>query len=221
VTRLSSLAGLAVAATVLLTGCGSVPGFNPGVGVRVDDATFSMDEVADLSSAYCEAVETQLQEGQMVANSMISQQVAGSLALRSAAEQFAAAAGVAPDAAYAQSEQQLEASIADLTPAQQEAVRRVNLAEPYAQAVQLAVGKQAGSTDAQAALAAGQDEFTTWLGEQDVRIDPRFAVSIDEGTLAPATTELSYSVSDTATRAAATEPDPTYAAELPQSQRCG
>ena len=220
-TRLSSLAALAVAATVLLTGCGSVPGFNPGVGVRVDDATFSIDEVAELSSTYCDAVETQLREGQVAANALVNQQVAGSLALRVAAEQFAEQEGVRPDPAFTTAEQQLDASIADLTVAQQEAVRRVNLAEPFAQAVLLAAGKKAGATDAQAALAAGEESFVAWLSEQDVRIDPRFAVSIDEGALAPAATELSYSVSRTATAAGADEPDPVYAAGLPQTQRCG
>ena len=51
-TRVSSLAGLAVAAAVLLTGCGSVPDLNPGVGVRVDDTTYSMGDVDDLAATY-------------------------------------------------------------------------------------------------------------------------------------------------------------------------
>ena len=38
-TRLRSLAGLALASTVLLTGCGSAPAFNPGVAAQVDDQT--------------------------------------------------------------------------------------------------------------------------------------------------------------------------------------
>lgn len=220
-TRLSSLAGLAVAGTVLLTGCGSVPDFNPGIGVRVDDTTYSLGEVDDLSTSYCEAVETQLQEGELVASSIISGQVVGSLALRAAAEQFADEMGVEPDASYRQTEQQLESAIGDLTPAQQDAVRQVNLARPYVEAVEISVGKAGGAADDQAALSAGQDAFVGWLDEQDVRIDPRFSVSIDDGAVAPVNTSVSYSVSKTALSGAASEPDPTYAKGLPQTQRCG
>lgn len=220
-TRVSSLAGLAVAATVLLTGCGSVPDLTPGVGVRVDDTTYSMGEVDDLATTYCQAVETQLREGEAVAGSLVSGQVAGSLALRAAAEQFAAETGVEPDATLAQVEQQLESSIADLPAAQQEAVREVNLASPYAQAVQLAAGKQAGETDPQAALEAGQQAFADWLDEQDVRIDPRFSVALVDGAVAPADTSVSFPVSDAATGGSAQEPDPAYASALPQTQRCG
>jgi len=45
-----SLAGLAVAA-LLLTGCGSVPAFNPGVAARVADSSISNNEVEDVAAA--------------------------------------------------------------------------------------------------------------------------------------------------------------------------
>ncbi|MDF1603431.1 hypothetical protein [Nocardioides sp. YIM 152315] len=218
-TRVSSLVGLAVAAT-LLTGCGAVPDLNPGTAVRVDDTTYSLDEVADLAGDYCDAVRTQLQEGEMVANAVINSQVAGSLALRAAAEQFAGEEGVSPDATYEQAQQQLDASIAELTADQQEAVRDVNLARPYAEAVQVAVGKQGGAGDDEA-LGAGQQTFADWLSDQDVRIDPRFSVSVADGAIASSDTSVSYSVSSTARSGASAEPDPTYAAGLPQTQRCG
>ena len=82
--RLRSLAGLAVAAAVTLSGCSSVPALNGGVAARVADETVTLEEVADTAAAYCSAVETQLQDGQTVANSVVSSQVAGSLALRAA-----------------------------------------------------------------------------------------------------------------------------------------
>lgn len=220
-TRVSSLAGLAVAATVLLTGCGSVPALDPGVGVRVDGTTYSMGEVEELSSTYCQALETQLQEGELVASSLVSGQVAGSIALRTAAEQFADETGVEPDPSYGQVQEQLESSIADLSPAQQDAVRQVNLAGPYTQAIQIAAGKEGGATDDQAALSAGQEAFADWLQAQEVRIDPRFSVSIDDGQLVPVDTSVSYSVSKTALSGTAPEPDAAYAAGLPQTQRCG
>ena len=52
--RLRSLAGLAVASVVLLTGCGAVPDLNPGVAVRVDDDTVSTrDRRRTSPSDYC------------------------------------------------------------------------------------------------------------------------------------------------------------------------
>src|SRR5690349_5679112 len=89
VTRTRSLVGLALASTVLLTGCNDVSGWNPGVAARVGDETISLAHVQDTTTTYCAAVETQLQEGQAVANSVVASQVAASLALRSAAEQWA------------------------------------------------------------------------------------------------------------------------------------
>src|SRR3954471_2009155 len=96
VTRARLLTGLALASTVLLTGC-NASGWNPGVAAQVAGDTVTLDQVRDVTSSYCDAVETQLSKGQYVANGVVSSQVAGSLALRAAAEQFAAAEGVEPD----------------------------------------------------------------------------------------------------------------------------
>src|SRR6478735_6402225 len=161
-TRVRSLAGLAVAA-LLLTGCGSVPAFNPGVAARVADSTISNNEVEDVAADYCSAVETQLQPGQGVANSVVSAQVAGALTLREAGEQFAAAEGIEPDPSYQDAADSLEQSIGDLSDEQQEAVRAVNLARPYVAALELAVGiEQVGDEDPDAAAAAGHEEFAAW-----------------------------------------------------------
>jgi hypothetical protein len=220
-TRVRSLAGLAAAA-LLLTGCGSVPAFNPGVAARVADSTISTSDIEDVAASYCSAVETQLQPGQAVANSVVSSQVAGALTLREAGEQFAAAEGIEPDPSYQDAEDSLDQSIVDLSEEQQDAVRAVNLARPYVAAVELAVGiEQIGDADPDAAAAAGHKEFAAWLDDQDVRIDPRYTVAIEDGTVAPDDTAISYAVSDTAKAGVATEADPTAGAALPASQRCG
>src|SRR6478609_92632 len=96
VTRVSSLAGLAVAGAVLLTGCGSVPDLNPGVAVVVGDDSVTTRDVADLSSDYCAAAEPQLQ-GQPLPRHYLNGRVAGSIALRSAADQLMTARGVTID----------------------------------------------------------------------------------------------------------------------------
>lgn len=220
-TRVRSLAGLATAA-LLLTGCSSVPAFNPGVAARVADSTISNNEVEDVAASYCSAVETQLQEGQAVANSVVSSQVAGALTLQEAGEQFAEAEGVEPDPSYQDAEDSLEQGISALTPEQQDAVRQVNLARPYVAAVELAVGiEQVGDDDPDAAAAAGHQAFADWLDDQDVRIDPRYSVAIEDGTLARSATDVSYPLSTTAKAGQAADPDPAAGAALPDHQRCG
>ncbi|MGB0099647.1 MAG: hypothetical protein WBP61_05140 [Nocardioides sp.] len=218
-------AALALTSTVLLTGCGAVPAFNPGVAARVADDTVSLSEVEDVTASYCAAVETQLEAGQSVPNSVVSTQVAGSLALRNAAEQFAAAEGldgIEQDPTYAQQETGLAQGIVELPADQQEAVRAVNLAAPYVAAVELAVGEElAGGEGPEAATAAGHDAFVAWLSEQDVRIDPRFSVTIADGAVARTDTSVSVPVSDSALSSVSGEPDPAAAAALPSTQRCG
>jgi hypothetical protein len=221
VTRTRSLVGLALASTVLLTGCGA-SGWNPGVAAQVGDDTVSLSEVRDVTTSYCDAVETQLAEGQYVANGVVAAQVAGSLALRAAAELFAEAEGVEPDASLEDAEASLEQSIGELSEEQQDAVRTVNLARPYAAAVELAVGKEElGGSNAEAAAEAGHERFASWLEDQDVRIDPRFLVTIEGGNVSRTNSDISLPVSDTAKTAVSGEPDETYAAGLPSSQRCG
>ncbi len=70
-TRARSLAGLALASTLLLTGCGSVPGFNPGVASRVGDETVTTNDVDEVTESYCGAAEAQLTDGQVLPNSYL------------------------------------------------------------------------------------------------------------------------------------------------------
>lgn len=220
-TRLAG-AGIALAAAVLLTGCNDVPAYNPGVAAQVGDDTISMSTVDDTTVSYCQAAETQLQEDQALPQHYLRGQVAGSLALRAAADQFAAAHGVSPDPSYDAAVKQAEQSLADLTEAQRQAIIDVQGAGTYVQAVETAVGGALGTSGtSKAKLAVGQKAFQDWLSEQDITIDPRFGVSIADGTSKPTDTSLSYALSDTATKADADQPDTDYAGALPDNQRCG
>lgn len=215
-------AGLALASTVLLTGCNDVPAFNPGVAAQVGDDTITMSTVDDVAAAYCGAAEQQLQEDQALPQHYLRGQVAGSLALRSAAEQFAAEHGVTADPSYDRAVTQAEQSLADLDAAQRQAIIDVQGASVYVTAVETAVGASLGGGGGdKAKLAAGQQAFQDWLADQDVRIDPLFGVSIDGGTSERADTSLSFALSDTATKADADQPDTEYAGALPENQRCG
>lgn len=219
--RLRSLAGLAVAAAVTLSGCSSVPALNGGVAARVADETVTMQEVADTSALYCSAIETRLADGQVLPGSAVSSEVAGALALRAAADQFAAEQGITADPIFEQAQEALDTDIAELPESQQEAVREVFLAPDYVTAVQVAAGKQLDSgADAEAAQSAGEEAFAAWIDDHDVRIDPRFNITIDGGVRGRAATDVSYPVSDGA-KAAVSGEDPTLAAGLPSNQRCG
>ncbi|HEY0948733.1 hypothetical protein [Nocardioides sp.] len=214
------LIALASASIVLLTGCGAVPAFNPGVAARVGDETVSLAKVDDVSTSFCEYVEGQLQEGQVLAQHYLRGQVVGALALRAAVDQFADEQGVSAAEDYDTAVTEARKQLGSLPDDQVQAVIDVQGVQLYMQAVEKSVGEQQGATGDDA-TAAGQKLFRRWLADHDVDVDPRFGVSIDKGTTAPVDTSLSYSLGDTSKLADADNPDPTYGAELPDSQRCG
>jgi hypothetical protein len=226
-TRVRSLAGLALASTVLLTGCGTVPGFNPGVAVRVGDDTVTLNHLDDVAQNYCGAAEAQLQDGQVLPNHYLRGEVAGALALREAAGQLLDEHGVEPDGSYDKAVAQASTQLASLPSDQRDALIEVQGAPVYVAAVELAVGRavladqgEAQPADADA-TAAGQKAFTAWIDDHDIRIDPRFGVAIKDGKTAVTDTSVSFAVGDTAKKADASTPDTEYAAALPDTQRCG
>ena len=220
--RLCTGAVLAAASVVLLTGCGAVPDLNPGVAVSIGDDTVSTRHVADLASDYCDAAKPQL-EGQPLPRHYLNGRVAGSLALRSAADQMMAARDVTIDASYAAAVKQAETQLTDLTDAQRAAIVEVQGSEVYVSAAEIAVGRAilGASASAEEAQAAGEKEFLAWLDDHDIRIDPRYGVAIEKGQSVLKDSSLSVAVTNTAKQADATTPDSTYAALLPPTQRCG
>ena len=227
-TRVRSLAGLALVSTFLLTGCGSVPGFNPGVAVRVDDDTVTVQHVDDLADDYCGAAEAQLQAGQVLPNHYLRGEVAGSLALRAVANQLLDEYDVEIDNQYDDAVAQAKTQLASLPADQRDALIEVQGATIYVSSVERAIGHailaqegtdQSGQDDA--AQAAGQKAFGAWVADHDIRIDPRFGVEIVKDQTVIADTDVSFAQGDTATKADAKTPDTDYAAALPDSQRCG
>jgi peptidyl-prolyl cis-trans isomerase SurA len=223
-------AGLAVAA-VLLTGCGAAPAFEPGVAARVGSDRISVTQVDQVAARYCQAAETRLSKGQVIAQHFLRGQTAAALALRAAASQFAAEQGVSPDPSYDHAVQSAEQSLSSLGTDQREALIDVQGAGAYVAAVELAAGRKlvakqgstatSGAAADKAAQAAGESAFKKWLADHDVHLDPQFGVSISDGTTKPADTSLSYPVSSAARSGAANSADPTYASTLPETQRCG
>lgn len=222
--RLGGLAGLAVVSMVVLSGCGSTPDLNPGVAARVGDDTVSVQHVADVAAGYCAAAEPQLQ-GQVLPNHYLNSQVAGSIALRSAADQMMAEHDVTIDDSYTKAEASArkDQSLAALDDSAREALIEVQGAQTYVSAAEISVGRAelGGSPSDDDAKAAGEKVFLAWLDDHDVKIDPKYGVAIVKGQAVIDDTSLSYALSDTATKADASTPDTAYAGALPDSQRCG
>jgi hypothetical protein len=208
VTRVSLAAGVAVAA-VLLTGCGAVPDLNPGAAAQVGDETVTEARVRDVAADYCPAIAPQLQ-GQAIALNQLNARVAGSLALRAAGDQFAAEEGVEADPGYQDAIDSADAAgqFKGMSAAEKDAFIEVGAAELYITSIEKSVG------------ADGKALFQKWLDDNDVRINPRYGVSLADSVATPADTSLSFAVSATAKQATADTPDTTYAATLPQTQRC-
>ena len=221
-TRVRPLVGLAAVPLVLLTGCGTNQELAPGLAARVGDQTVSTHRVADLATTFCSAVSDQL-SGQALANHYVNSRVAGSLVLRSAAEQFLADNHAQPDSSYAAAVKQAEAQLGSMSTAERDAIVEVQGAETYVAAATTAVGRQelGGSASADQAAAAGEKKFEAWLDDHHVVVDPRYGLAIKKGQAVLEDTGLSYALSQTATKADATQPDATYAAGLPSTQRCG
>lgn len=224
--RAISWAGLALASTVLLTGCDSTPAFSPGIAARVGDETISVGTVDEVTEAYCAAAEQQFEEGQVLAQHYLRGQVAGNLTLRSAADQFADEVGVTADEEYEQAAAAARESLGTLPDDQVQALIDVQGTTTYVGAIQKSAGEaildeQGESGGEKAARAAGQEAFLGWLDDNEVAIDPKFSVAIVDGAVVPTDTSLSYGLGETAKKADASEPDTAYAAALPDSQRCG
>jgi hypothetical protein len=221
-TRVRTLTGLALVSMFLVTGCGSVPAFNPGVAVRVEGDTVSRQQVQDTAEAYCTA-SVKTQPGQVVPNHYINGLAASSYALRAAADQFLADHDATIDDSYDQAIDGAQEQLAALPDAQRDAVVQVGAASIYVSAAETAVGRDAlgGSPSDEDAQAAGAKEFAAWLDDHDVRIDPRYGVDVDQGAVVSADTSLSFAVGSTAKKADAAQPDADYAGSLPDSQRCG
>jgi hypothetical protein len=223
------LAGVVALAAFTLSGCG---GAIPGVAVEVGDQSVSTSRVDELTVAYCEGLEPQLESrGSVFPMSYVRGYVVRNLAVRAAAEQLAEDYDVQLPASYAESVRSLREQLAaGFREDRIDDVVEVESVGAYVQAVQLEVGRLllAGEGDSGAAqdaqLARGQQAMTEWLGEHPAEVNPRYGIKVVDVSLdAPAfvDTSTSYALSENATKGAQAEPDQAYAAGLPASQRCG
>jgi hypothetical protein len=220
--RLGVLAPLGLTTVLLLTGCGAV---QPGTAVQVDDETISLARVDEVAADFCTAIEPQLDsQAQTLPNAFLRGGIAGTLALRSAAEQVAAEYGVEPDSEqYLTAIAELERSTTSLPEDVRDSVVEVQGATAYLEAVQAAVGEQ--ELDGQGAyedfVNAGAEVMTGWIEEHEVEFDPALNTTLEDGNITSVDGALSYAVSDQAKAGLAAEPNPAEARLLPATHRCG
>lgn len=224
ITRLGRVAVLG-AAVALLTGCA---GATPGVAVQVGDESISVDQLDELTTDYCQAIEKQLTGGgQVVPLRFFRGGLAGVLTNRSIGEQLAAQYDVEAGPTYDKQVADLEQSAAALGEDVRDAVVTVETEQAYTQSIQAAVGKQLledeGAEDVKYSdtVARGKDAYVDWVADNGVSFDPKLGVGMVDGEVQPVDTSLSYPVGDTAVAGSKQTPDPTYAQGLPDSQRCG
>ena len=220
------LAGVVAVMALALTGCGAAA--SPGAAATVGDQTVSASHVNELTDGYCSAFREQFKaQGTVLPLRLLRSYVVGTLTIQAAAEQLAEENGIAEPEGYVQAVKDLEMQAAALPEAHRGDVIEVESAGAYATAVETDLGGQlllnegtAGADDA-AKESRGREALSVWLAEHPAEVDPRYGIQITNGTFTDDETGTSYPLSPNAVAAAKQQPDQTYAATLPSSQRCG
>lgn len=214
--------GVAVVAMLLLTGCA---GLRPGTAVQVGDEQITADEIDDVTTQFCAALEEPLnQQAQTIPHGYFRGGIAGVLALREVAEQVAADYGVEADTdEYRQQLADLRSQAGSLPQSQQEAVIAVESGPFYVEAIRAAVGEELldGEGEESEFETAGEEEMQRWIDDNGVEFDPALNTTIRDGQVAPADGSLSFAVSEGAKAGLEEQPNSALAATLPDSQRCG
>ncbi len=217
-----SLGVVAVLAALVLTGCGAL---RPGTAVEVGDETITASRLDDVTSDFCRAIEPQLEaEAESIQNSYLRSYVAGTLALRSVADQVAADFGVeASGEEYLQQLADLRQGVASVPEDIRDSVIEVESAAAYVEAIQAAVGEEVldGVGEDAELLAAGREEVDAWISQNGVEFDPSLNTEIKDGAFSIRDAAVSFAVSERATSGTAEQPNAVAARQLPDAQRCG
>ena len=217
-----TLGAVLALAALALTGCGAI---RPGTAAEVGDETISLARVDEVSTDFCAAVEPQLEgQAETIPHGYFRGGIAGTLALRSVADQIADEYGVTADSEeYLQSLSELRQGVAAVPEDLRDSVIEVESAPAYVEAVQAAVGEVVlgGVGEHEDFVAAGTEEFDAWIAENGVEFDPSLNTVIKDGTISTADQSLSFAVSEKAKAGLAEEPNAVASRQLTDSQRCG
>lgn len=210
-------------AGLALSACGAI---HPGVGAQVGDDTISLSRIDEIAQDFCAAVGPQLDsQAKTFPNSYFRSGIAGTLAMRSIADQVAAEFDVSAqdNADYLDQLKQIQRNLAGAPEGARESLLLVDSAPPYVTAVQTEVGKVLldGKGDDSDFLAAGADEFGKWTASHEVEFAPSLNTTVKDGTVKNSDPALTYALSGAAKEGLATEPNSVLAREMPASHRCG
>ncbi len=221
-TKSQSVGAVAALAVLALTGCGAL---QPGAAVQVGDETITASRLDEVTSDFCRAIEPQLEsQAESVQNSFLRSYVAGTMALRSVADQVAAEFGVeAGGEEYLQQLADLRQGIESVPEDVRDSVIEVETTAAYVSAVQTAVGEEVldGVGEDAELAAAGREEFDAWISEHGVEFDPSLNTEIKDGVFSVRDAAVSFAVSERATSGMAEQPNAAAARELTTAQRCG
>jgi hypothetical protein len=217
-----TLGAVGALSVLVLTGCGAV---QPGTAVEVGDDSIPLSEVDEVASDFCSAIEPQLEaQPQSIPNSYLRGGIAGTLALRSVAEQVAAEYGVEADSQrYQEAVRELRTNVEPVPEEFRESVIEVESAPQYVEAIQAAVGEQEldGQGEYEEFVAAGSEVFTDWIAENGVEFDPALNTELKDGAISTVDGSVSFAVSEAARNGLAAEPNGALARQLPDAHRCG
>lgn len=218
------LVPLAVSSVLLLTGCGAA---SPGAAVVIGDERVSTAEVVETARDICRLSEAQLAESsQVVPMSVMTQRAVELLTLARVGPMIAADLGIDPGAEFERQTAGLEQSALSLPEAARDTYIELSSAITYANLVTQEAGRRALSEDGvtepteEDLAARGERVLSSWLDQNDVRVNPRYGIGVVDGSIATVATDTSVAVSDLALSAGAEEVDIETARTLPDSQRC-
>ena len=221
---------LPVLSVVFLAGCG-VAGtqFHPGIAAEVGDQTITTRHVDQVTDDYCAVTRRSARPTRSpatsrcrCATSRTSSRPCWSSAPPPSSWPTSTTwqPGSATKSALASFEPQLES----LTDEQKDAFREILGARAYTNDVLTQIGEisleDQGTTDSTQddQLAEGQKLLKAWTADNDVEVNPKYAVDLD--TPGQADTDLSVAVGSKAKDGLKAEPDPAYTSSLPGHLVC-
>lgn len=220
------LAAVLAVSVLALTGCGvTATGVHPGQAGSINGETISITEVDDVAASACAVLTSDPRfAGQVLTGSTVRNAAQRSLALRMMADQLLEDFDVTLPATASDGSEDYRSSYGNADPADVEIAEPVFTADQYFTNVLVAIGTEEVGADAgeEAIITAGVEQVRAWQADADIETNPLFeAVEIGETQIITTRDDLSVATTDFAVEASSAEAPEGFAADLPESQRCG
>lgn len=227
-------AAIALVAGMLLSGCGLTdPAFRPGAAAQVGSTTIGLEQVEEAGDSLCDLYESLVEAGvdRPVSRGWTREMGVLMLVLRELGDRLSVEHDVTPSEEFQQQQTGIREQFAraEVEPDIVERVVPIAASAQYFLDIVRQLGADAAEGDSpDAAYGAGIEVVQEWVDEHGLEVNPRFDdIEFVGGTelLERKRADLSVAVSDFAEQAqeytSASQPDPSFAESLPESQRCG